>query len=555
VSRSGGRAIADALAAHGVDRVFMVPGESFVDTLDGLYALGDRMHVVTCRFEGGAVYMAEAAAKLTGWPGVAMVTRGPGACHGAIGVHTAQQDATPLLLFVGQIPTGDTDRDAFQEIDYRRMFGGVAKWVTQIDDAARIPELVAHAFDVATSGRPGPVVIAIPEDMQKQQTDALDVGPRPLALAQPSADAMARIGELLAEAQRPLLLLGGFGWSAAGREAIHAFARTFDLPVAVSFRRQSVYDGMASTYVGDLGVGADPALVAKVRESDCLIAVGTRLGAAVTQGYSLVPKNGAPLVHVYPDASEIGRVCRPLLGIACDPSAFALEAARLVPGEIRWHAWTRDLRRVREAGRAVPAFAGRLNFAQVLHDLALELPADAIVTSDAGNFAAWPTRFMEISAEQRLLGPGNGAMGYGVPAAVAAQLLFPDRVVVGIVGDGGFLMTGQEVATAVHHGVAPIFLVCNNAMYATIRMHQERHYPGRVVGTALSNPDFAQLMTSFGGYGETVTETAAFVPAFRRARASRKPALIELQLDPEQITSRATIEQVRRDGETAHRTP
>ena len=555
MSRTGGRAIADALVAHGVEHVFSVPGESFVDTLDGLYAVRERIAVVTCRFEGGAVYMAEAAAKLSGRPGVAMVTRGPGACHGAIGVHTAQQDATPLVLFVGQIPTGDVDRDAFQEIDYRRMFGGIAKWVTQIDDAARVPELVAHAFDVATSGRPGPVVIAIPEDMQKRTTDAPDVGPRAVAAVEPAPEALAQLGALLAAARRPLLLLGGFGWTGAARAAIRTFAQAHDIPVVVSFRRQSLYDGTLPTYAGDLGVGADPALVAKVRESDLVIALGTRLAAAVTQGYTLFPRTGAPLVHIYPDAVEIGRVFRPMLGIACDPATFAPHLARLVPTGVDRAGWTRELRQLRENGRAVPTYAGRLNFAQVLHELGAALPPDAIVTSDAGNFAAWPTRFMEFGAGQELLGPGNGAMGYGVPAAVAAKLLHPERTVVGIVGDGGFLMTGQELATAVHHGVAPVFLVCNNAMYATIRMHQERHYPGREVGTALTNPDFAQLAASFGAHGEVVEETAAFAPALRRALARTKPALIELRLDPEQITSRTTIDAIRTGAAAGHATP
>lgn len=543
--RTGGRLIADALVAQGLDHVFVVPGESFVDTLDGLYDVADRVRVVTCRFEGGAVNMAEAYAKLTGRCGVAMVTRGPGASHGAIGVHTAMQDGTPLVMFVGQIPTEDTDRDAFQEIDYRRMFGAIAKWVTQIDEAARVPELVAHAVDVATTGRPGPVVIAIPETMQRQSADVPDVPRMTRAPSTPAPEVLERVRDLLANAERPLVILGGFGWTAHGRSAIRAFARARDLPVTVAFRSQSLYDGTLPNYVGDLGVGSDPALLAKVKEADLILAIGTRLDAATTQNYALFDRVGTPLVHVYPDPSEIGRVFRPLFGIPCDPNAFALALARYASEPVPARAWTRELRQLRDAGRVPPQYPGALNYAQVLQELAAELPPDAIVTTDAGNFAGWITRFVEFAEEQSLVGPASGAMGYGVPAAVVAKLLFPQRTVVGIVGDGGFLMTGNEIATAVQNGLAPILLVCNNGMYGTIRMHQERWHPGRVVATALTNPDFAALMRSFGGHGETVTATAEFLPALRRCVASAKPALVDLRLDPEQITSRMTLRDLR----------
>jgi acetolactate synthase-1/2/3 large subunit len=546
--RTGGQLIADALAAQGVDHVFSVPGESFVDVLDGLYALGERIRLVTCRFEGGAVNMAEAYAKLTGRCGVAMVTRGPGACHGAIGVHTAHQDGTPLVMFVGQIPTTDTDRDAFQEIDYRRMFGSVAKWVTQIDKAGRVPELIAHAFDVACSGRPGPVVVAIPEDMQRQHSAAPDVGPIGVAPAPPHPAALQQVAALLDAARRPLVIAGGGGWTDAGRAAIRAFAEAYDLPVTVEFRRQTIFDGTSPHYAGDLGVGSDPALVAKVGEADLILAIGTRLDAAVSQNYTLFERTGAPLLHVYPDAAEIGRVFRPVLGIACESNTFAVHAAELQPAHRAAREWTRELRALRETARSVPVYAGALNYAQVLRDLEAELTEDAIVTTDAGNFATWPARFIAFRDRQRYVGPSSGAMGYGVPAAVAAKLLYPDRMVIGLCGDGGFLMTGQEIATAVLHGVAPVILVCNNAMYGTIRMHQERHFPNRVSGTQLANPDFARYMESFGGHGERVADNAAFVPALRRALASGKPALIELLLDPEQITSRATLAEVRATG-------
>ncbi len=545
-ARPGGRVLADALVAQGIDHVFAVPGESYLDVLDGLYAVRDRLKLITCRFEAGAVDMAEAYGKLTGRPAAAMVTRGPGACHGAIGVHIAAQDSTPLLLFIGQIPFAETDRDSFQEIDYRRMFGAIAKWVTQIDDARRIPEVVAHAVDVATRGRPGPVVIALSEEMQKQLVEVADIGPTEVSRPHPDPDALKRMQALLARAQKPLAILGGSCWSEAGRAAIRGFLLTHDLPVAVGFRRQQLYDGTRDNFVGDLGVGADPALVAKAREADLVLAIGARLGEAVTQGYTLFdPAGSTPIIHVYPDAAEIGRVFRPTLGIAADLNVFAEAVAKLQPNGTPWRDWTRELRALRLAANEVPDYAGTLNVARVLQQLQGMLPKDAILTCDAGNFATWPARFMNFSEGQRFIGPTNGAMGYGVPAAIGAKLAFPDRMVIAFVGDGGLLMTGQEIATAFHHGVAPIVLVFNNQMYGTIRMYQERTYPGRISGTALTNPDFARFIEAFGGHGETVTHTEQFAPAFHRAVEAGRPAVIELAMNPEQITSRATIADLR----------
>ena len=545
--RPGGRVLADALVAQGIDHVFAVPGESYLDVLDGLYAVHDHLKLVTCRFEAGAVNAAEAYGKLTGRCAAAMVTRGPGACHGAIGVHIAQQDSTPMLLFVGQIPFAETDRESFQEIDYRRMFSPIAKWVTQIDDARRIPEIVAHAVDVAMSGRPGPVVIALSEEMQKDMVEMPDVGPAAIARPQPDPAAMETMRRLLAAASKPLAILGGGGWTEAGRSAIQTFLRAYDLPVAVSFRRQSLYDGALANFVGDLGVGSDPALVKQAREADLVLAIGTRLGEAVTQGYTLFEQvAGVPIIHVHPEASEIGRVFRPKLGIACDLTAFAQAAVKLAPPKtIAWRDWTVELRALREAGREVPEYAGSLNLGTVMRELETLLEPDAICTCDAGNFAGWPARFINFTDGQRFIGPTNGAMGYSVPAAVGAKVAFPERMVVSFVGDGGFMMTGQEIATAFHHGVAPIVLVFNNQMYGTIRMYQERSYPGRVSGTALTNPDFARLIEAYGGHGETVVNTADFAPAFRRAVDSGRPAIIELVMDPEQITTRATVTQLR----------
>ena len=545
-ARPGGRVLADALIAQGIDTVFAVPGESYLDVLDGLYAVRDRLRLVTCRFEAGAVHMAEAYGKLTGRPAAAMVTRGPGACHGAIGVHVAMQDSTPMLLFVGQIPFEETDRDSFQEVDYRRMFGPLAKWVTQIDDARRIPELVAHAVDVATTGRPGPVVIALSEEMQKHLVEVPDLPRVPVYPPQPDPAGMAAVADLLAGSRRPLAILGGSGWTEAGRAAIREFLVKREIPVAVGFRRQALYDGRLPNSVGDLGVGSDPALVARAKQADLVLAIGTRLGEATSQGYGLFDHAGAtPIVHVHPDASEIGRVFRPALGICADLNAFSKAAAQLPDIKASWSGWTGELRALRTAGQDVPDYRGALNLGAAMRTLQELAAPDAVFTSDAGNFATWPARFIDFGEEQRLIGPTNGAMGYGVPAGIGAAIAFPGRQVVVFVGDGGMLMTGQEIATCFQEGVAPILLVFNNAMYGTIRMYQERTYPGRVSGTGLTNPDFAKFMEAFGGHGEVVETTAQFGPAFIRAVASGKPALIELRTDPEQITSRATLTQLR----------
>ena len=545
--RTGGQLLADALVANGATHVFAVPGESYLDLLDGLYARRNRIELVTCRFEAGAVHMAEAHGKLTGRPGVAVVTRGPGACHAAIGVHVAQQDSTPLVLLVGQIPVSETDRETFQEVDYRRFFSPMAKWVTQIDEAERIPELMAHAFDVAVSGRPGPVVVALSEEMQKHVAAVPDIGPGPVLPPHPAPDALPRMMAMLEKAERPLAVLGGSRWTEEGRAAIRDFLVGNDIPVAVSFRRQGLFDGASAHFAGDLGVGADAGLVQKARESDLLLAIGTRIGEPVSQGYTLFDMAGAkPIVHVYPEQSEIGRVYRVALGITSDLNAFALAAAAMKRIERpRWSGWRASVRAARDAQAKAPEYEGPLNLAVALQELEKVLPADTIFATDAGNFATWPTRFMHVKERQEFLGPTNGAMGYGVPAAIGAAITNPGRTVVCFVGDGGALMTGQELATAFHHGAAPIIMVFNNGMYGTIRMYQERAYPGRVSGTALTNPDFARFIESFGGHGEVVTRTEELVPAFQRAKASGKPAIIEVRTTPEQVTHRATIAQLR----------
>jgi acetolactate synthase-1/2/3 large subunit len=538
--------LADALVGHGITHAFCVPGESYLDVLDGLHAVRDKIALVTCRFEAGAAHMADAQARLTGRPAAAFVTRGPGACHAAIGVHVAAQDSTPMLLFVGQIPFAETDRESFQELNYRQVFGGMAKWVTQIDDATRIPELVAHAVDVATSGRPGPVVIALSEEMQKHVVDVADIGPAPPHHPHPDPEAMERLAALLAGARRPLAILGGGFRTATGRADIATFLRAHDIATAVAFRRQALYDGTLANYAGDLGVGADPALVAAAREADLILAIGTRLGEAVSQGYTLFG-GGQTLVHIHRDGAEIGRVFRADLGIVADLDAFAARAAALpAPEAIPWRDWTARLRRARLAQAVPPDYAGPLNLGVVLNQLQGLLEPDAVMTVDAGNFATWPPRFMQFSDRQRFIGTTCGAMGYAVPAAVGAAITFPGRQCVAFVGDGGCLMTGQELATAVLHGAAPIILIFDNGMYGTIRMYQERAYPGRVSGTTLANPDFAAWGRAFGAHAETVTATDEFVPAWERAVASGRPAVIVLRINPDQITSRATIDDLRR---------
>ena len=550
---SGGELIVAALRAHGVRMAFSVAGESYLEILDALYDAPE-IRLVTCRQEGGAAFMAEAYGKLTGEPGVLLVTRGPGACNASIGVHTAFQDSTPMVVLVGQVARHQIDREAFQEVDFRKMYAPLAKWVTQIDMAERIPELLNQAFQVATSGRPGPVVVAVPEDMLRDRRAAAVVGPYRAVHAHPGAADLAELRRLLAAAERPIMLVGGSGWSDAACADIARFAVANDLPVCCSFRRQDIVDNRLPCFVGDLGTGAAPALVERFKAADLVLAVGARIGEITSQSYTLlgIPEPGKALIHVHPAAEELGRVFRPDLAIQSGMAEFAAAAVVLEPvAAPRWAEWRRAARAEYEAGLQPTrlADAPALDLGRVMVWLRERLPDDAIVTSDAGNFSGWPNRFLQYRRPGRQLGPTSGAMGYGVPAAVAASLVHPGRIVVGFCGDGGFMMTGQELTTAPAEGAAPIILVFNNAMYGTIRMHQERRYPGRVVGTALKNPDFAALAAAYGGFGATVDRTEEFAPAFEAALASRRPAIIELRMDPEMITTRTTLSAIRRQAE------
>ena len=544
--RTGGQILVDQLQIHGVDLAFGVPGESYLGLLDALY--GSEIRYITCRQESGATMMAEAYGKLTGRPGIAMVTRGPGATNGSPGVHIARQDSTPLILLIGQVARAMRGREAFQEIDYRQMFGGIAKWVAEIDDPTRIPELVARAFTTATSGRPGPVVLALPEDMLVEPAAAYDAVRYQPVQAHPAQADMARLRHLLSAAQRPFAVLGGGGWDASARADIQAFAEAFDLPVGVSFRRQDYFDNTHPCYAGHVGIAVAPPLSDRVRDADLLLLIGTRLGEASSRSYSLidVPEPKQTLVHVHPDAEELGLVYTPDLAICAGMRAFAAAARALEPVDTSaWRAQT-EVAHEQYLGSQTPRpTPGELQLGEVLVWLREHLPDDAIVTNGAGNYCIWVNGYYQYRGWRSQLGPTSGSMGYGTPAAIAAKLVHPERTVVAFAGDGCFLMTGQELATAAQYDARVIWCVVNNGMYGTIRMHQERDYPGREVGTRLRNPDFAALARAYGGHGEVVERTEDFPDAFRRAQAAPTLALLDLRVDPEAITPRASISQIR----------
>jgi acetolactate synthase-1/2/3 large subunit len=548
LTRSGGQVLVDQLVLHGADLAFGVPGESYLALLD---ALRDApLRLVVTRHESGAANMAEAYGKLTGRPGVCMVTRGPGATNASNGVHTAMQDSTPMLLLVGQIARETIGREAFQELDYRAVFGSMAKWVTQIDRAERVPELMARAFAVATSGRPGPVVVALPEDMLASEVDVPDAAPhRPLAGPAPTERDLARLGELLAQARAPLAIVGEGGWTAQTGADIAAFAEAQALPVAASFRCQDYVDNASPAYAGHAALAMDPALARRMREADLLLAIGGRLGEIPTAGYTLV-RPGAPtqrLVHVHPDPDEIGAVYPTQLGIVAGLEAFAAAARALEPAGAGARAGLLEAARgeyERNLGEA-RELPGPLQMSAVMATLRERLPAEAILTNGAGNFSVWAHRYYEFHRYPTQLGPRSGSMGYGVPAAVGAKAVHPDRPVVCLTGDGDFLMTGQELATAVQEELPIVVLVVNNAMYGTIRMHQERHYPGRVVGTDLHNPDFVAYARAFGAHGALVERSEDFPGALDEALECGRPALIELRVDPQAITPRQTLDEIR----------
>lgn len=541
--RHGGQILVDQLKIQGVERVFCVPGESFLAALDGLRDSG--IDVVVCRQEGGAAMMAEAHGKLTGRPGVAFVTRGPGATNASAGVHVAMQDSTPMILFIGQVGRPMRDREAFQEVDYRAMFAPLAKWAGQIDDTARIPEYLSRAFHVAQAGRPGPVVLALPEDMLSATADTADAPPATVAQAGLAPEATRAILDRLTRAERPMAIVGGAGWSAQAGRDLARLAETLALPVAAAFRRQDYLDNRHPCYAGDAGIGINPRLARRLREADALLALGPRLGETTTGGYTLlsIPAPAQDLIHIHADPDEPGRVYRPALAFAASPAravAQLAEAAAPVDRPAR-RAWLEAARADADAWAEPQETPGALKLEQVARWLSDTLPDDAIITNGAGNYAAWVGRYYRFRGWRGQLAPTSGSMGYGLPAAIAAKLRHPDRCVVCFAGDGCFQMTMQELGTAAQTGAAVIVLVCDNGMFGTIRMHQERRYPGRISGTALQNPDFAALARSYGAFGETVTETEAFPAAFARARAAGGPALLHLKMDPRALSPRLTL--------------
>ncbi|MHB8493169.1 MAG: thiamine pyrophosphate-binding protein [Casimicrobiaceae bacterium] len=551
-TRPGGEILVASLLAQGATHAFGVPGESYLAVLDALHGAAGRLRFVVCRQEGGASYMAEAYGKLTGRPGIAFVTRGPGASNAAIGIHTAAQDSSPMIVFVGQVGGDMVDREAFQEIDYRRMYGSVAKWAAQIDRAPRIPEYVAHAYRIAMSGRPGPVVLALPEDMLTSHADAADPPYVEATSVAPPIDAVDAAQALLRGAVRPLVLVGGSRWNAAACDALARFAEEASLPVACAFRHQDLIDNRHPNYAGDVGIGINPTLAARVREADVLLVIGERLGETTTSGYTLidVPAPRQALIHVHPGADELGRVYQPRLAIAATPGAFlaAIDGRAARRPAIAPEASAETAHTEYEAWRAPRPVPGAVDLWQIVCWLDERLPDDAIVTNGAGNFATWMHRVYRYRGFRTQLAPYSGSMGYGVPAAIAAKLVHPQRVVVSWNGDGCFLMNGQELATAIQHDLAIVFVVVDNGMYGTIRMHQERSYPARVSGTGLVNPDFAALARAYGAHGETVSATAEFAPAFERALACGRPALLHLKVDPQALAMGASLDALRAQG-------
>jgi acetolactate synthase-1/2/3 large subunit len=561
--RIAGHALVEALVAQGVDTVFGVPGESFLAVLDGFHQHAQRIRFIACRQEGGAAFMADAQGKLSGRPGICFVTRGPGASNAAIGVHTALQDSTPMILFIGQVASDQRDREAFQEVDYRQMFGpgtlGMAKWAAQIDSADRVPEYVARAFHTALQGRPGPVVLALPEDMLTAHTAAPVVPRVQVASAWPAPGALREVRSLLLASKRPLLIAGGSGWDAEACAALQRFAENWQLPVGCAFRFQDTFDNRHPQYAGDVGIGINPKLGARVREADLIIALGIRLGEMTTGGYSLlqVPRPVQKLIHVHAGPEELGRVYQAdlLLQSSMQHAAKAFETLA-APPELPWREWTAAARHDYDANLE-PTPVAPLDLAQVMKTVQRLAPADTVYTNGAGNFAGWLHRFVQYHGLQHhgrtQLAPTSGAMGYGVPAAIAASLLYPQRTVVNVAGDGDFLMTGQELATATGYEAGRgrgklVSIVVDNGSYGTIRMHQERDFPARVSGTELFNPDFVRLAEAYGWHGARVDRTEQFEAAFAQALDAQRPTLLHLKLDPDVITSRTSLTAIRQQA-------
>jgi acetolactate synthase-1/2/3 large subunit len=543
--RNGGQLLVQSLVGLGARKAFGVPGESYLAVLDALYDTRGTLDYVLCRHEGGAAFMAAAWGKLTGQPGLCMVTRGPGATNAAIGVHTAMQDSAPMILFVGQVGTDMRGREAFQELDYRAVFGTMAKWVVEIDRVDRIPELLSRAWVTALSGRPGPVVVALPEDMLTSLTTA-DPLPSPLVIEEPApaAGAVTAALDLLGGAACPLVLIGGCNWTDAGRTALHRFAEGSDIPVIAAFRYQDRFDNLSPVYAGEAGVGMPAHVKDLIARADAILAVNVRFGEMTTDGYSLlsVPTPRQRLIHVHGAEAELGKIYRPALAIQSGPNAFA---AALRPVRGAWADWRAAARAAFLASLDLGPLPSPVDMGAVSAHLRQVLPPDAIVTNGAGNFAVWPNKFLTYGPEARLLAPQSGAMGYGVPAAIAARIAHPDRLVVCFAGDGDFQMAAQELATARQEGAQPVILILNNGIYGTIRAHQEREYPARVSGTTMLNPDFCLIARAHGFHAERVEATEEFPQAFARAVAAPGGAVLDLAISPEALTPRASLTDIR----------
>ncbi len=545
--KTGGELIVEALKANGVKRISCVPGESYLAVLDALYDTD--IDVIVCRQEGGAAMMADAWGRLTGEPGICMVTRGPGAMNASAGLHISRQDSVPMILFIGQVQRDAREREAFQEVEYRRAFTEIAKWVGEIDDPARIPEFVTRAFAIATSGRPGPVVLTLPEDMLRQSTEAPAAKAYLPVESHPGKNQISSLEAMLAQAKRPIAILGGTRWTVGSVAEFQAFAERWCLPVGCSFRRQMLFDHLHPNYAGDVGIGINPALAKEIREADLVLLIGGRFSEMPSSGYTLldIPYPRQTLVHVYPDPGELGRVYRPDLAIAASPHDFVAALEDLAPaGSPVWQDRTAAMHAAYLAWSTPPLTGpGDVQMGPIMTWIEANTTGDTIFTNGAGNYATWLHRFHRFRRFATQAAPTSGSMGYGLPAAVAAKRLFPEREVICFAGDGCFLMHGQEFATAVRYDLPIIVLVVNNGIYGTIRMHQEREYPGRVSGTDLTNPDFADLARAYGGHGEIVERTDQFSAAFERARESGKPSIIEIRLDPEAITPARTLTQIR----------
>ncbi|MCC2594912.1 thiamine pyrophosphate-binding protein [Pusillimonas sp. MFBS29] len=552
--RMGGHILVDQLLAHGTEHVFCVPGESYLAVLDGLHDAD--IQVTVCRQEGGASMMADAYGKLTGKPGICMVTRGPGAANAMAGVHIAMQDSTPFILFVGQIERGMREREAFQEMDYRAVFGTQTKWTTEIDQVERIPEIISRAFHIATSGRPGPVVIALPEDMLVEMAAVADAPRYEVIESAPTTQQLQALAQQLAQARKPIAILGGTRWNQSAVDQFSDFCTRHQLPVAVQFRRQMLCSTAHPCFVGDVGLGSNPELMRYIKEADLVLLVGGRMPEVASQSYSLfdIPVPAQNLIHVHPDASELNRVYRADLGINVSPMAFAQALSDLSPAHTPvWSAERDRLRASYVAWNDPTAIThpGTLQMGQVMNYLRTALPDDAILCNGAGNYATWVHRFHPFTRYGTQLAPTSGSMGYGLPAAVGAKRINPSRTVVCFAGDGCFMMHGQEFATAVQYQLPIIVLLIDNGMYGTIRMHQERNYPARLSATALQNPDFAAYAQAFGGHGERVETTEQFAPAFERALASGKPAILHCLIDPEAISPTTTLQKIREQAQAA----